>query len=187
MAAFDELVREELVRVVGASNYTAERLGQALATSDELGVVRFGLLQPNYNLMDRSGFESGLAEVCRSEALPVVPYFALARGFLTGKYRPGAPLPASPRVGGIAQEYLNDRGWRVLAALDRVAGTHAATPAQVALAWLLDQPGVIAPIASATTPEQVRELMGAAALELTADDRDDLASASAAADDRQSG
>jgi aryl-alcohol dehydrogenase-like predicted oxidoreductase len=170
MAAFDELVRDGLVGTVAASNYPAERLREALAVSERDGLVRFEGLQPAYNLLQRDQLEGGAGEVCREHGLGVASYFALARGFLTGKYRPGGELPASPRSTGVAQDFLNDRGFAVLAAVDAVAEAHDATPAQVSLAWVMAQPGITCAIASATSPGQVRELAGAMALTLRADD-----------------
>lgn len=179
MAAFDELVREGVVGVVAASNYSAERLREALSISDEHGYARYELLQPHYNLMDRSAYEGPLADLCVAEDVAVAPYFALARGFLTGKYRRDQPMPTSPRAVGIARDYVNERGWRVVDALDGVADAHGVRPGQVALAWLLTRPGVVAPIASATTVEQVGELAGAASCSLNADDVARLEAASA--------
>lgn len=167
MAAFDELVNEGVVGVVAASNYTADRLAQALAASDEHGYVRYELLQPHYNLMERDGYEGALADLCVAEGITVAPYFALARGFLTGKYRRDQPLPATPRAAGIEKEYLNDRGFQVVDALDSVASAHGARPGEVALAWLLAKPAVVAPIASATNVQQVSELATAAGLALS--------------------
>ncbi len=166
MAAFDELVREGSVRTVAASNYSAERLSEALAASADAGLVRYEGLQPCFNLLERAGYEGATEDVCREHGLGVAPYFTLARGFLTGKYRPGVALPNTPRAVGISREYLNDRGWAVLAAVDEVASVHGATPAQVSLAWLMQRPGITSSCASATTPEQVAEIMGAVDLAL---------------------
>jgi aryl-alcohol dehydrogenase-like predicted oxidoreductase len=174
MAAFDELVREGLVGTVAASNYPPERLAEALAVSAREGLVRFEGIQPPYNLLQRDGLEGRTLDVCREHGLGVASYVSLARGFLTGKYRPGARLPASPRSGGVAADFLNDRGVAVLAAVDEVAEAHAATPAQVSLAWVMAQPGITSAIASATTPEQMRELAGAMDLELAAEEMDRL-------------
>lgn len=169
MAAFDELVREGSVRVVGASNYSAARLRAALDVSAAEGLARYEILQPHYNLLDRSQFEGDLAQLCVAENVSVAPYFALARGFLTGKYRRDTPMPSSPRAAGIQKDYVNDRGWAMLDTLDQVAAAHGATDGQVALAWLLAKPGVVAPIASATSVDQVNELAGAA-IALSADE-----------------
>lgn len=170
MGAFDELVREGLVGAVAASNIPAGRLAEALQVSDDKGMVRYTAVQPHFNLLDRAGYAGDLEDLCRAEGLGVTPYFALARGFLAGKYRPGEPLPDTPRAPGVQRDYMNDRGWNMLAEVERVAAAHGATAAQVALAWLMARPGVTSPIASATTPEQLRELAGAADVALTADE-----------------
>lgn len=164
LGAFDELVRAGKVRAIGASNYSAERLEQALRTSRDAGLARYESLQPHYNLYDRAGFESALAGLCAREQVGVIPYYALASGFLTGKYRSAADAAKSPR-GARAKAMLDARGLRILAALDEVGAALGATPAQVALAWLVAR-GVTAPIASATTPVQLEELLGATRLHL---------------------
>jgi aryl-alcohol dehydrogenase-like predicted oxidoreductase len=168
LGAFDRLVREGLVRAIGASNFTAERLGASLDAAAREGLVRYEAVQPRYNLLDREAYEGPLEELCLREGLGVAPYYGVARGFLTGKYREGGPRPESPRAGGVLESYANPRGWAVLEAVERVAEVHGATPAQVALAWLMCRPSVTAPIASATSAEQVRELIGAAELSLEA-------------------
>jgi aryl-alcohol dehydrogenase-like predicted oxidoreductase len=170
LGAFDELVRQGLVRTIAASNYPAERLTEALRLSDERGLARFAALQPPYNLLDRGGYEGELQEICLAEGLGVATYYSLARGFLSGKYRPGEPLPASPRAPAVARDYMHDRGVVVLETLGRVAEAHDASPAQVALAWVMARPGVTCAIASATTADQARELMGAVDLELSHDE-----------------
>lgn len=170
MAAFDELVREGLVGAVAASNYPVGRLEEALRVSAEEGLVRFEGYQPPLNLLDRGGWEGPMARLCRREGLGVATYFGLARGFLTGKYRPGAPLPDSPRAAGVARTYMDERGFAALMAVDEVAAAHDATPAQVSLAWVMAQPGVTCAIASATTADQVRELAGAMRLRLSGDE-----------------
>ncbi|MCU0758176.1 MAG: aldo/keto reductase [Steroidobacteraceae bacterium] len=164
LGALDELVRAGKVRAIGASNYGASRLEEALRISREAGLARFESLQPHYNLYDRAGFESELAAVCRREGLAVIPYYALASGFLTGKYRTEADAAKSVR-GARAKAMLDARGLRILAALDAAAAASGSTPAQVALAWLLAR-GVTAPIASATSLAQLGELLGAARLQL---------------------
>ncbi len=164
LAAFDALVREGKVRHVAASNYTAARLTEALAVSDRLGLTRFVALQPHYNLVHRAEYEGDLASVCVREGLACFPYFALASGFLAGKYRPGTTVQ-SPRAGGAAK-HLDEAGLRVLAALDAIASERGTTVAAVALAWLLGRPGVVAPIASARNPAQLAELLPAATLAL---------------------
>jgi aryl-alcohol dehydrogenase-like predicted oxidoreductase len=178
LAAFDDLVREGKVRHIAASNYEAPRLAAALKISDTEGLARFVALQPNYNLVVRDEFEGDLADLCARENIGVMPYFGLARGFLTGKYRPGGPEGDSPRAKR-AREHLDERGIAVLGVLDEVAAAHDTSVASVALAWLLAQPTVVAPIASARNTEQLADLLAIADLRLTADEVDRLASASA--------
>ena len=165
LQAFADLIRQGKVRAIGASNYTAPRLREALSTSERLGLPRYEALQPQYNLVERAAFEGELEAVCQAEGLGVISYFALASGFLSGKYRSEADLTKSPR-GGSVKKYLDDRGHRVLQALDEVAARYAATPAQVAIAWLIARPSVTAPIASATSLEQLQDLVAAAQLQL---------------------
>ena len=150
LGALDELVREGKVRHIAASNVSPERLEAAMDASEREGLVRYVALQPHYNLVERD-YENGLADVCRRHDLGCLPYFALAMGFLTGKYRPGADAVDSQRAQG-AGAYLDARGERVLAALDAVAAAHGVPVAAVSLAWLAAQPTVVAPIASARTP-----------------------------------
>lgn len=176
--AYARLIKAGKVRVVGSSNFTAERLKSALDTAKDLGVPRYESEQPLYNLYDRAGFEGALQKLCIDDEIGVIPFYGLASGFLTGKYRSEADLSKSPRGGG-AKKYMTDRGMRILAALDEVAGGHGATPAQVALAWVMAQPGLTAPIASATSVAQLQELMGAAELSLSAEDLKALDVASA--------
>ena len=164
LRTFDELMRAGKVRAIGASNYSAPRLAAALRISAAEGLARFESLQPPYNLVDRSTFEGELASLCVREQIGVIPYYALASGFLTGKYRSAADAGKSPR-GARAQSMLDARGLRILAALDTVAATTSATPAQVSLAWLLAR-GVTAPIASATSVPQLHELLGGTRLRL---------------------
>lgn len=178
MAAFGELVKEGKVRAIGASNFTAARLAEANAVAARLGVPRYEALQPLYNLVERPAYEAELQPLCVREGIGVINFFGLARGFLSGKYRSDADLAKSPRGEGV-RRYLNDHGRRVLAALDTVAARHGATPAQVALAWQMAQPGITAPIASATSVAQLQELLGAARLALSAEDLQALAIASA--------
>ena len=165
LAAYAELIKEGKVRAIGASNYTGPRLALALETSRRLGVPRYESLQPLYNLVEREPYESELEPVCREHGVGVINFYALASGFLTGKYRSTADLGKSVRGSG-AGKYLNERGLAILGALDAVAATVGATPAQVALAWQIARPGITAPIASATGPAQLAELVGAAALTL---------------------
>jgi aryl-alcohol dehydrogenase-like predicted oxidoreductase len=167
-AAFDKLIRAGKVRAIGASNFSAARLAQALDASERLGLPRYETLQPLYNLIDREPYEAELEPLIRARGLGVINFFGLARGFLSGKYRSEADLNKSPRGAGI-KDYLNPRGFRILAALDEAAAAHKATPAQVALAWQMARPGIVAPIASATSVRQFEELAGAAALALGAD------------------
>ena len=169
LAAHAQLVRDGKVRAIGASNHTGDRLLQALAVSREHGLPRYETLQPLYNMLERSDFETNLAPVCLAEGLGVLPYFSLASGFLTGKYRSEADLGKSPRGAWVAK-YLDARGHRVLAALDAAAAKHAATPSQIALAWLMAKPAVTAPIASASTLPQLEEIMGAVNVALDAGD-----------------
>jgi aryl-alcohol dehydrogenase-like predicted oxidoreductase len=180
LGAFARLLEQGKVRAIGASNYSAPRLREALETSARLGLPRYEVLQPEYNLVARKDYESQLEPLVREHGLGVTSYYSLASGFLTGKYRSEADLGKSKARGGAAAKYLNGHGLRVLATLDDVAKRHDATPAQVALAWLIARPGITAPIASATTVEQVEELAGAVKLKLSTDDIAVLDAASAA-------
>lgn len=177
LRAFDALVREGKVRYVAASNYTAPRLAEALSISEREGLARFVALQPHYNLVHREEYEGELAAICTGSSLGCVPYFGLAMGFLTGKYRPGVTVP-SARAGGAAK-YLDARGERVLAALDTIATARGVPVAAVALAWLRGRPGVVAPIASARTVSQLEELLPMAELTLTPEEAGRLTDASA--------
>lgn len=179
LGTFAELIREGKVRAIGASNFTAPRLAAALAASERLGLPRYETLQPLFNLADRAPYESELQPLCVAQGLSVINFYGLARGFLTGKYRSEADLGKSPRGGGIVKDYLNPRGFAILAALDEVAQQLDATPAQVALAWQMLQPGIAAPIASATSLAQFAELAGAAHLTLSAAQQQRLTDASA--------
>ena len=172
MAAFDALVREGKVRHVAASNYSAPRLAEALRVSHSEGLARYVGLQPEYNLVERAEYEGELQELCVAEGLACMPYYALASGFLTGKYRPGGPDVESARAAS-AGKHLEGRAV-VLDVLDDVAAGHSTTVAAVALAWLRAQPGVTAPIASARTPEQLAELLPMAELELAPEELDRL-------------
>jgi aryl-alcohol dehydrogenase-like predicted oxidoreductase len=180
LEAYSRLVKQGKVNAIGASNFTAQRLAQALAVSREHGYPHYATLQPLYNLYERASFEGALQELCGREHLGVIPYFSLAAGFLTGKYRTAADFAKSERGGGM-QKYLNPRGLRILAALDAIAARCRATPAQVALAWLIARPGVTAPIASATSLAQLAELIAATQLQLDADALRNLDEASAPA------
>jgi aryl-alcohol dehydrogenase-like predicted oxidoreductase len=165
LEAYDELIKAGKVRVIGASNYSAARLKEALAISERAGLPRYESLQPEYNLYAREGYEAELEPLCRERQLGVICYFSLASGFLTGKYRSERDLGKSARGQGMAK-YLHPRGHRILQALDEVAAKHGATPAQVALAWIMARPGITAPIASATSIEQLSELVGATRIQL---------------------
>jgi aryl-alcohol dehydrogenase-like predicted oxidoreductase len=165
LGTFAELIKQGKVRAIGASNFTAERLRAALELSAARGLPRYETLQPGYNLYDRAGFEGELAELCRREHLGVISYFSLASGFLTGKYRSAADLTNRARAYRV-KEMLNERGLRILGALDAVARETGATPAQISLAWLIAR-GVTAPIASATSVEQLEELVGSTRLTLS--------------------
>jgi aryl-alcohol dehydrogenase-like predicted oxidoreductase len=165
LEAYNRLVQDGKVRVIGCSNFTAERIETSLQTSRQLGLPRYECLQPNYNLYDRSDFESHLEPVCVKEDLGVIPYFSLASGFLTGKYRTQADLEKSAR-GKFVQKYMNDRGLQIIAALEQVAKEKTATPAKIALAWLIARPSITAPIASATSLDQLNDLIDAIRLEL---------------------
>jgi aryl-alcohol dehydrogenase-like predicted oxidoreductase len=166
LRAFDELVRAGKVRHIAASNLSGARLTESLEVSWREGLAEYVALQPHYNLVERAGYESEYAPIVAEHNLAVLPYFGLAKGFLTGKYRLGGPDVGSPRAKG-ALAYLDARGERVLAALDQVAAERAAPVASVALAWLSAQPGVCAPIASARTVEQLDALLPAVGLKLT--------------------
>jgi aryl-alcohol dehydrogenase-like predicted oxidoreductase len=177
LEAYQQLIDNGKVRAIGASNYSGPRLREALTVSEAHDWVRYESLQPNYNLYDRAEFEDGLRALCVEQSIGVIPYYSLASGFLTGKYRSAADFTKSPRGAGMA-ERLNDRGLRILAALDAAAAQYDATPAQIALAWLLAQPAVTAPIASASTVAQLKELMRGVQLELDDETRAALDAAS---------
>ena len=165
LEAYAQLVKQGKVRAIGASNYGAERLAQALQVSAQHGYPSYQSLQPHYNLYERADYESKLEPLCQQKGIGVITYFSLARGFLTGKYRSEADLAKSPRGQGV-KSHLNERGFRILDALDKVARQRGSTPARVSLAWLIARPSVTAPIASATNPEQLNELIEATNLEL---------------------
>ncbi len=176
LAAYDRLVKSGKVRAIGASNYDAPRLAEALKVSADKGLVRYDSLQPAYNLMNRA-IEAEIVPLCVKAEVGIITYYSLASGFLSGKYRSEADLGKSARGGGI-KKYLNDKGFAVLKALDEVAEAHGATPAQVAAAWVMAKPGVTAAIASATSLEQMKDLVAAARLTLTAEDMAKLDKAS---------
>jgi len=178
LAAHGRLIEQGKVRAIGCSNYTAPRLAEALRVSAAGGLPRYQSLQPHYNLYNRADYERELEPLVLKEGIGVIPYYSLASGFLTGKYRSEADLGKSPRGGG-AGAMLNARGRRILAALDEVAARTEATPAGVALAWLMARPGITAPIASATSLGQLGELIAATRLELDAEAIGQLDTASA--------
>ena len=167
LEAHASLVKAGKVRAFGASNLDAAQLQAAFEAADKAGLPRYAALQPEYNLYDRSGFEGALADLCRKEDIGVITYYSLASGFLTGKYRTKADTEGRTRGEGVAH-YLDDRGLRILAALDKVAAETGASPAEIALAWLMAKPAVTAPIASATSLGQLASLMKAATLTLSA-------------------
>jgi aryl-alcohol dehydrogenase-like predicted oxidoreductase len=179
LAAFGELIRAGKIAYAAASNYSAERLEEALRIGGADGNASFVALQPHYNLMERAVYEDELAGVCERHGLACMPYFGLAQGFLTGKYRRDGEQADSPRAAGVREKYFNERGFAVLDALDEVAAAHDAPVAAVALAWLAEQPTVLAPIASATSTQQVAELIAATELRLAVAELEQLSAASA--------
>lgn len=178
LGAYADLMRAGKIRAIGASNYSAEQLADALKVASDTGLPRYETLQPQYNLYDRATYDGPLRDLCMREDIGVIPFYGLAAGFLTGKYRSEADFGKSPRGGKMAS-YLNPRGLKILAALDAVAAARGAAPGEVALAWLIARPGVTAPIASATSLEQMASLVRAVHLALTADDIAALDAASA--------
>ena len=166
LGAFAELIKAGKVRAIGASNFTAPRLAEALDVSERLGLPRYESLQPLYNLYDRAVFEEALEPLCLTRGVGVINFYALAAGFLTGKYRSAADSGKSQRGANTTKKYLNARGLRILDALDQVAGALGAKPGQVAIAWQIARPAITAPIASATTLQQLDELVAAAQLQL---------------------
>jgi aryl-alcohol dehydrogenase-like predicted oxidoreductase len=179
LEAYARLIESGKVRAIGASNFTAPRLAQALEISHRDGLPRYESLQPLYNLYDRAPFEPELQTLCVDNEVGAIGYFSLAAGFLTGKYRTAEDASKSKRGKGVVDKYLNARGLRILAALDSVASQHRSTPARVALAWTMTRPGVAAPIASATSLEQLRDIMAAVELVLDAESMAQLDAASA--------
>ena len=179
LRAFDDLVRQGKVRYIGASNYVAWRLTRALWESDRRDYARYESIQPKYNLVFRDEYERELEPLCLEQGVGVIPYSSLGSGFLSGKYRRGAELPRTARAGGVQKSYMTDRGFAVLEAVEKVAAGAGATPAQVALSWLAHRPGITAPIASATSPAQLEELLGGIELRLDDEARAALDRASA--------
>jgi aryl-alcohol dehydrogenase-like predicted oxidoreductase len=170
LEAYAELLQEGKIRAIGASNFKPERLQAALAAGGKNGLPRYESLQPEYNLYDREAFENGDLPIVQASGIGVIPYFGLAAGFLTGKYRSEADLKKSQRGAGIGKKYLNDKGFKILKGLDAVADRHGISQAQVALAWLMQAPGITAPIASGTSAAQVQELTKAMDVQLSAAD-----------------
>ena len=166
MEAFDSLIKAGKVRAVGASNYKAERLKEALEVSARLNVARYECLQPEYNIYDRADYETELEPFCVKEELGVISYFSLARGFLSGKYRQESDRSQSPRGAGV-KKYMNDRGFQIIDTLEEIAAEHKSNCAQIAIAWLVHRPSITAPIASATKMEQLDDLIAAAQIELS--------------------
>jgi aryl-alcohol dehydrogenase-like predicted oxidoreductase len=178
LEAFGELIAEGKVRAIGASNYSAGGLQAALETSAKKGLASYECLQPRYNLYDRAEYEAEFADLVREERIGVIPFYSLAAGFLSGKYRSEADLAKSARGGKVRSDYFTPRGFRILAALDEVAAAYGVTPAAVALAWLMAQPGITAPIASVTSLAQLKDFTTAIRLELGDYAMDKLDSAS---------
>lgn len=179
LRAYEQLIKQGKVRAIGASNFSGARLEEAAKISTEKQLPRYATLQPLYNLYDRADFERDLLPVCQREKIVVIPYYSLASGFLTGKYRSEADLKKSPRGQGIGKKYMNPRGMKILGALDEVSKRLKSTPAQVSLAWLLTRPTIAAPIASATNLDQVQQLISATELQIDSASLDILNTASA--------
>lgn len=177
LGAYSDLIKAGKVRYIGASNYSRERLSEALHASERDGYPRYESLQPQYNLYDRTPFETELEKLCEQMQLGVIPYYSLASGFLTGKYQSKEDASTAKRAAALGK-YFDDRGQRILAALADVASENESTPARVALAWLMARPSITAPIASATSLEQLRDIMGAAELKLSTESLEKLNQAS---------
>jgi aryl-alcohol dehydrogenase-like predicted oxidoreductase len=179
LRAFDDLVRQGKVRYIGASNHVAWRLTRALWESSRHDYVRYECLQPKYNLVFRDEYERELEPLCLEQGVGVIPYSSLGSGFLSGKYRRGEDLPATARAAGVQKTYMTERGFAIMAAVEKVAAAAGTTPAQVALSWLAHRPGITAPIASATSIAQLKELIGGIELKLDESARQVLDQASA--------
>jgi aryl-alcohol dehydrogenase-like predicted oxidoreductase len=179
LRALDDLVRQGKVRTVGCSNYPAWRLAKALWASDKLGLARYDTIQPHYNIAYRAEFERELMPLCQEENIGVIPYSPLAGGFLTGKYRRGGPVPDSARASGIQRRYLNDKGFTILEALEKLGQGRGKSIAQMALAWQLSQPVISSPIIGANSVEQLNDSLGAVGLRLTDEEMKALDAASA--------
>jgi aryl-alcohol dehydrogenase-like predicted oxidoreductase len=177
LEALERLVKAGKVRAIGASQYKPDRLHESIAASERLGIARYQTLQPEYNLYDRAGFEKDFQPVALEHGLAVIPFFGLAKGFLSGKYRDARDIEGRPRAAGLKKYFEGDRGLRILAALDAVAQRLSASPAQVSLAWIMAQPSIAAPIVSVTSVAQLDEIVDAARLKL---DREALAELDAA-------
>jgi aryl-alcohol dehydrogenase-like predicted oxidoreductase len=169
LRAYDDLIAQGKVRYIGASNFAAWRLTRNLWASDRYNYARYETLQPRYNLYSREDYERELEPLCLDQQIGVISYSSLASGFFSGKYCQGQPLPNTPRAKGVEKTYMNERGFKILAEVERVAEGYKATSSQVALAWLLARPGLTAPIVSGTSVEQVQQLLGAAELKLAPD------------------
>jgi len=177
LEAYGQLIKQGKIRAIGASNYSAERLAQSLEVSEQTGYPRYESLQPLFNLYDRENYEKELEPLCLEKGVGVISFFSLGSGFLTGKYRSKEDLSNRAR-GSFVEKYLNERGFRIVEALDKVAQEHNITPAQVAIAWLISHPSITAPIASATNLEQLNELIEATTIELNPSVIDQLNQAS---------
>jgi len=178
LSAYDKLIKGGKVRWIGASNLSPERLKASLDTAKDKGLPKYQVFQPEYNLYDRQGFEQGVAPICKENNIGVISYYSLASGFLSGKYRSENDLSKSVRGGGV-KKYLDERGMRILHALDAVSSKHNTTQSAIALAWLMHKPAITAPIASATKESHVQSFVDAAALQLDGDDMQQLDEASA--------
>ena len=177
LGAFQRLIDEGRIRYAAASNYSAERLREALSIGEREGMASYVALQPEYNLLERHEYEGEVQRVCADHGLACLPFYGLAKGFLTGKYREGSTGVMSPRADGVRAAYFNQRGFAVLDALDGVAAAHGSSVAAVALAWLAAQPTVVAPLASATSPAQLADLIASAELRLSGDELTHLSAA----------
>ena len=166
LTAFNDLVQQGKVRVLGASNYSASRLAEALHISEQHGYARYECLQPPYSLANREAYEKELEPLCREQQVGVISYSSLASGFLTGKYGQNKSIPSTPRAQNIQRRYMNEQGFKLLTELERIAAAQHATMGQIALAWIIARPGITAPIASATSVEQTHELLGSVNLQL---------------------
>jgi len=174
LEALAGLVKSGKVRAIGASQYNPARLRESIAASERLGLARYDTLQPEFNLYDRAGFERELQPVALEHGLAVIPFFGLAKGFLSGKYRKASDIEGRPRAAGLKKYFEDDRGMRILGALDAVSKRVGATPAQVSIAWIMAQPSIAAPIVSVTSVEQLDEIAGAARLKMIGADLADL-------------